>query len=195
MGSCRPRLASNCTISLDWIFQPKMARCSNCLFIAYLYIVSIYFIEVTRCEDQKDIASDRNGRFLSMFEIINFPNDACTGDSKNGTCYTSAECEDLGGTKDGDCAQGYGVCCTFQVECGSTVVQNNTYFTKSSSFSTGSCAIQVCPKEDICQLRLDFTSFVLNGPYSTSDTSNLAKTTASAAGHEQKYAYGMPNSA
>ena len=40
-----------------------MARCSNCLFIVYLYIVSIYFIEVTRCEDQKDIASDRNGRF------------------------------------------------------------------------------------------------------------------------------------
>ena len=99
----------------------------------------------------------------------------------------SAECEDKGGTKDGDCAQGYGVCCickwyysfdnmcdinstytltwytyryfcfVVQVECGATITQNNTYFTKPSSFSTGECAVQLCPGEDICQVV--FTKF------------------------------------
>ena len=39
-----------------------------------------------------------------------------------------------------------------QVECGATITQNNTYFTKPSSFSTGNCAVQVCPGEDICQV-------------------------------------------
>jgi len=118
-----------------------------------------------------EIQQNKNGRFLSMFEIINFPNDACTGDSsKNGTCYTSAECEEKGGEKAGDCAQGYGVCCTFEVECGSSVTQNNTYFKKPSSFSTGNCAVQVCPGEDICQLRLDFSSFAITGPYTSTDS-------------------------
>ena len=30
-----------------------------------------------------------------MFEIIKFNNDACTGDSKNGTCYTRLVCKIL----------------------------------------------------------------------------------------------------
>ena len=34
------------------------------------------------------------------------------GDSKNGTCYTSEECDKRGGTNSGSCANGYGVCCT-----------------------------------------------------------------------------------
>ena len=28
-----------------------------------------------------------------------------------GTCYTSQECTDLGGTADGNCANGFGTCC------------------------------------------------------------------------------------
>ena len=29
----------------------------------------------------------------------------------NGNCYTKQECDQLGGTASGECAEGYGVCC------------------------------------------------------------------------------------
>ena len=48
---------------------------------------------------------------VPLFQVVTFPNDACTGSSKNGTCYTKAECSNRGGTQDGTCANGYGVCC------------------------------------------------------------------------------------
>jgi len=47
---------------------------------------------------------------VGFFEVAKFPNDASNGDSKNGTYYTSVECEDKGGTKDGNCANGFDVC-------------------------------------------------------------------------------------
>ena len=49
---------------------------------------------------------------VSLFNVVTFPNDPCDAGSRNGTCYTKEECSQLGGTNDGSCAQGYGVCCT-----------------------------------------------------------------------------------
>ena len=46
------------------------------------------------------------------WQIDRFNNGPCQGDSKNGTCYTTEECETKGGTNSGSCASGYGVCCT-----------------------------------------------------------------------------------
>ena len=43
--------------------------------------------------------------------MVRFPNSVCAGDAFNGTCYTSEECNDRGGTSSGTCANGYGVCC------------------------------------------------------------------------------------
>jgi len=66
---------------------------------------------------------------------------------------------------DGNCAAGFGVCCSFTLStCGSTVSQNCTYIQNPSyptTFSTtGSCAYSVTPlSSDICQLRLDFDNF------------------------------------
>merc|ERR1712038_261819 len=112
-------------------------------------------------EDKKD------GRFLSMFEVVNFPNDACDGDSKNGTCYTAAECEKKGGDDAGSCADGYGVCCTFKINCGNVIAENLTYF-ESTGSEDGGCSVKICPVNDnICQLRLDFQTFVISGPYTS----------------------------
>ena len=57
----------------------------------------------------------RQGRVLPLFTIVRFGNTACDSDdaSKNGTCYTTAECATKGGTASGTCASGFGVCCTF----------------------------------------------------------------------------------
>ena len=48
---------------------------------------------------------------MSFFNIVTFPNDPCDAGTLNGTCYTKEECSSKGGTNDGSCASGYGVCC------------------------------------------------------------------------------------
>lgn len=98
---------------------------------------------------------------------MRFPNDVCIGsNARNGTCYTSAECSDKDGTSSGSCADGFGVCCTFVINtCGSSTSENITYWTSPTTVSSGSCDLSVCPVGDeICQLRLDFTTFVTTGP-------------------------------
>ena len=51
-----------------------------------------------------------------------------------------------------------------ELNCGQTSSENCTYFVSSGS-ETGACKITICPCNDnICQLRLDFATFVINGP-------------------------------
>ncbi|XP_059097284.1 uncharacterized protein LOC131891672 [Tigriopus californicus] len=109
--------------------------------------------------------TDREGKLLSLFQIVRFPNEPCVAAaSKNGTCYTSDECTSKGGTKSGSCAQGYGVCCTFTATCGATSSENCTYF-ESGGVDAGSCKLEICPcGGNICQLRLDFDQFLIAGP-------------------------------
>merc|ERR550532_1615270 len=107
----------------------------------------------------------REGKILPLFQVISFPNDLCAGTSKNGTCYTEQECSNSGGTTDGTCANGYGVCCIFSIGCGGSASQNCTYFESSGTPSAGQCSAQVCQcNNNICQMRLDFSTFVITGP-------------------------------
>ena len=77
---------------------------------------------------------DFSGQF-SLFSVVSFPNDACTSQSDNsmqgkceqslpkiscflnkvrplsGVCYSQDDCSDKGGSADGNCANGFGVCC------------------------------------------------------------------------------------
>lgn len=49
---------------------------------------------------------------LSLFTVVRFPNDFCTGaNGYNGTCYKAAQCWAIGGNPSGYCASGFGVCC------------------------------------------------------------------------------------
>ncbi len=41
-----------------------------------------------------------------------------------GTCMTTNECDDNGGTSDGNCAAGFGVCCMFTSTCSSSSTTN-----------------------------------------------------------------------
>ena len=51
-----------------------------------------------------------------------------------------------------------------QLACGGQSSENCTYFV-SDGKEIGQCRIKICPCSDnICQLRLDFSTFVLNGP-------------------------------
>merc|ERR1711963_288678 len=122
--------------------------------------------------EQTEENSARNSKVLPIFQVVRFPNDICviSGGTKNGTCYTAEECSNKGGTNGGSCASGFGVCCVFSAGCGSVSSENCTYFEVNGA-NSGDCNARICKcSSDICQMRLDFTNFVISGP-STISTS------------------------
>jgi len=133
-------------------------------------------LSVTRGEDDvltetRDIESltetkeseGRDSKVLPIFQVVRFPNDICSGTSRNGTCYTAEECSTKGGTNDGTCASGFGVCCIFALGCGGSASENNTYIVQASATAvTSPCTYTVCKcSTNICRIRYDFTTFVL----------------------------------
>merc|ERR1719370_606278 len=112
-------------------------------------------------------ADMRDPKF-SIFQIIKFANDPCIGSSRNGTCFTKAECENEGGTESGSCADGFGVCCILILSDGGTTSLNNSYLVQASStaLGVGSREYKVCPcSSDICRIKFDFMMFNLHAPY------------------------------
>lgn len=58
----------------------------------------------------KDEVSE--GRFLNLFEVVNFNNVECvSGTGVSGVCIHEIECASASGVQVGSCADGYGVCC------------------------------------------------------------------------------------
>merc|ERR1712223_1385430 len=114
-------------------------------------------------EAQPEDGQEREGKVLPIFQVVKFPNDICSGSSYNGTCYTAEECSSKGGTNEGSCASGFGVCCTFTLSCGDSSSQNQPYLVQSSVTSlTSPCTYSICKcSTNICRIRFDFTSFVL----------------------------------
>merc|ERR1711874_61948 len=109
----------------------------------------------------------RQQKQLSLFSVVQFPNDECTSSTETstiGTCLTSSECSGRSGTASGSCAAGFGVCCVVTTStCGSTLSSNISYIRNPgypSSYtptSSGTCTFTINKCSDnICQLRLDF---------------------------------------
>jgi len=141
--------------------RSSMMQTYSTIIIGLLLIVPLVFAS-------ENEPSERKEKLISTFQIVRFPNDVCVSSTtRNGTCYTSAECSDKGGTSGGSCADGFGVCCTFVITtCGQSSSENITYWTQPTSIPT-SCGLTICPvTDDICSLRLDFTGFVITGPSS-----------------------------
>jgi len=114
---------------------------------------------------------EKSGKVFSLFSVVTFPNDQCTAKSSTssatqyGTCLSNTECSNNGGTIDGNCASGFGVCCTYLVSACSSSISNNCTYVQNPSYpssytTAGDCAYNVKPiSSDICQLRLDFDNF------------------------------------
>jgi len=115
--------------------------------------------------------SDRQERVFSPFSVVRFQNDVCGGGSRNGTCLTSEMCEDQSGTADGTCADGFGVCCVFELKCGEASSQNNTYIVQTSTTTqpvagNSECAYTICPAStNVRRIRYDFTTMQLTAQY------------------------------
>merc|ERR1712223_390960 len=131
----------------------------------WLLTTLLLFVSVSsiRAEDDTVVESEREPKVLPIFQVVKFPNDICSGSSYNGTCYTAEECSSKGGTNEGSCASGFGVCCTFTLSCGDSSSQNQTYLVQSSVTSlTSPCTYSICKcSTNICRIRFDFTTFVL----------------------------------
>jgi len=124
----------------------------------------------------------RQEKVFSLFSIVQFPNSACTSSSStysNGTCFTSSECSSKGGTAQGNCAAGFGVCCIFSVSAtSSTISENCTYivnpsypsnYVPTTTPSTVSYTISKS-QSDVCRIRLDYDLFVLTTPLAAATT-------------------------
>jgi len=118
--------------------------------------------------------SPRDEKVLSLFSVVNFKNDICQPITTGltdivGTCFSSTECTEKGGTQAGKCASGFGVCCTFVVDSknSATVTHNNTVIMNNgwpTALTTASKTITYTIKPmstDICMLRFNFISFDL----------------------------------
>merc|ERR1712226_751919 len=127
-----------------------------------LFVVAATLASATASEE-------RDPKLFPIFQVVKFGNNECnSGGTRNGTCYTQQECTAKGGTSSGSCASGYGVCCVMTMECGTTSNMNNTYLVQEAiTDPTGKmpCTYKVCKcGDDICRIRLDFTSFSISGP-------------------------------
>ncbi|XP_059078349.1 uncharacterized protein LOC131876855 [Tigriopus californicus] len=134
---------------------------------------------------QNSTGSKRDGKVLSLFQIVQFQNDPCsTGATRNGTCYTQGECESRGGSSLGSCANGFGVCCAFTLSCGGMSSENCTYLVQTSTTTAiNPCKYTICPcDKHICRLRFDFTNFNINGPVTASAISDVDLSAATTLG-------------
>jgi len=104
---------------------------------------------------------------LSIFQVVKFTNSHCIGSTKNGTCYTRQECDNIGGVQDGTCADGFGVCCTVTLTTGGSSSVNNSYIqiTSTTNLDVGTNRYTICPcSDDICRIKFDFESFDIQAP-------------------------------
>ena len=82
-----------------------------------IFILNIFSVLVIVISERNSTL-DRYGRIYNpIVQLVNFPNDPCTGSdtSLTGICYSTEECSGVsGGYADGRCAQGFGVCCVIR---------------------------------------------------------------------------------
>jgi len=130
--------------------------------LLFLFCVTVYALE----EEADSEGKSRVGKLLPIFQVVRFPNDVCTGTTRNGTCFTAEECSNIGGTNEGSCASGFGVCCISALACGDSSSTNNSYIVQAGVTTlTSPCTYKICPcSTNICRIRYDLTTHTLASP-------------------------------
>merc|ERR1712223_1382289 len=153
----------------------------NCVLQVQLAVVnmrSIYYITFSLliCAVTSE---EKLAKHFSLFSVVTFGNEECTsgssvtGGATAGTCYSSTECSDKKGMPSGNCVSGFGVCCVFlnTGAASATITENRTRLRNKEypSIATATTVQSIVytvkkMKDDICQIRLDFDSFIIAGP-------------------------------
>jgi len=160
------------------------------IFLSIIFLV----VGLSNCERNENSRQER----FSIFQIIKFENAPCTGDTRNGTCFTTAECESAGGTDSGSCADGFGVCCTIILSDGGSTSLNQSYIVTASSAAlpAGGQSYKICPStSDVCRIRFDFTTFTLAAPAGEALEAAFSATTGASSGQcvEDQFSITSPN--
>merc|ERR1711981_464564 len=150
-------------------------------------LVVTLFVSLVRGEE----AQPKDAKAFSLFNVVTFKNSDCESTStsntgvRNGTCFTSEECDEKGGMAAGACAMGFGTCCVFTYKTCGTDVKENCSYVQNEGFptaltgdtaSTCNYKIEKCDPK-VCTLRLDFESFtILAGTASTDKDSECQDT-------------------
>jgi len=136
-----------------------------------LLVVTLFVSLVTG--EEKIVPKD--AKAFSLFNVVTFKNSDCESTStsntgvRNGTCFTSEECDEKGGMAAGACAMGFGTCCVFTYKTCGTDVKENCSYVQNEGFptaltgdtaSTCNYKIEKCDPK-VCTLRLDFESFTI----------------------------------
>lgn len=156
-----------------------------------LLLISCVLVTV-HSSDPVTNSNSRQEKHFSLFSVVTFKNEQCTSLStlagnaaRTGTCYTTTECSDKGGTTSGNCASGFGVCCIFlnTAAVTSSITENRTLIRNKEypSVTTATAATSIIytikkMQSDICQIRLDFHVFVIGGPVNSLENSVAATT-------------------
>merc|ERR1712141_547218 len=167
-----------------------MRTSTHVLGVVLLSLATLSLSLANLAPEPSSTKDERAGKAFSLFSIVQFPNQQCTGASSSttyGTCYTSSECSAKGGSADGNCAAGFGVCCViYTTTCGTSISTNTTYirnpnYPSSYTASSASTCTYTFSKvsDDICQLRLDFQTF---SGFATSTTAGSCYDTLAVAG-------------
>ncbi|XP_017959057.1 uncharacterized protein LOC108653207 [Drosophila navojoa] len=130
-------------------------------------------IQANLIQKQPGAPKSKGKGFLSLFEVIKFPNTKCSvsmGDIRTmeGVCYHEFECKSLGGIPTERCAEGVGACCIFVHGCGDVTSQQIVYF-ESPNYPQAVREMMICVliinlRQGVQQLRLDFQMFELSRP-------------------------------
>merc|ERR1712038_87022 len=149
------------------------------------FLLAVLIFQIADLVVPSQSLSAKKPKEFSLFSVVTFQNKECTTDTSltggatQGTCYSSTECTDKGGTKSGNCASGFGVCCAFlnTAAITSTISENrtrlrNTEFPSTQTATDAKSIIYTINKmsSDICQIRLDFNHFVIGGPANIVET-------------------------
>lgn len=147
--------------------------------VVYMVFFISYVANELVASASTDLPITREEKHFSLFSVVTFKNEECTsettltGGARAGTCYTTSECSDKGGTKSGNCASGFGVCCVFinKAATTATIKENRTHLRNAEypSYATATASTTIVytinkMQSDICQIRLDFTTFLIAGP-------------------------------
>lgn len=154
--------------------------------------LAIVILSCTREIYGNDEDTARNAKHFSLFSVVTFKNEECTslttftGGATKGTCYTATECGDKKGTKSGNCASGFGVCCVFVENAGvsATITENRTHlrnplYPAIETAGSGTTITYTINKaqDDVCQIRLDFDNFAIAGPSDTVECGGVCSNT------------------
>merc|ERR1719361_290721 len=157
--------------------------------VVYMVFFISYVANELVASASTDLPITREEKHFSLFSVVTFKNEECTsettltGGARAGTCYTTSECSDKKGTKSGNCASGFGVCCVFihKAATTATIKENRTHIRNAEypSYATATAKTSIVytiskAQADICQMRLDFNTFIMTGPANSGESVTVA---------------------